>query len=239
VQTHYGYHHIFSVLIMLAIGCLLYASFRLPETRPTTVKLASWAQQRAVFQRLLRDPVVWVYGLLISGINGILFSYYAEAPFIFETHFGFSALAYGRLGLVIAAASLLGAVLVNWAVGHWSPVTVALFGLGVSCFAALGLVLAALANHPVGMMLGIFATFLGLNIALPTALNRALIGYEAVMGSASGWFSLGYYLGISALTYLMSRLHSGSILVLPLYLLGICVVLFQAYTWLYRHPTAP
>jgi len=239
VQTHYGYHHIFSVLIMLAIGCLLYASFRLPETRPTTVKLASWAQQRAVFQRLLRDPVVWVYGLLISGINGILFSYYAEAPFIFETHFGFSALAYGRLGLVIAAASLLGAVLVNWAVGHWSPVTVALFGLGVSCFAALGLVLAALANHPVGMMLGIFATFLGLNIALPTALNRALIGYEAVMGSASGWFSLGYYLGISALTYLMSRLHSGSILVLPLYLLGICVVLFLAYTWLYRHPTAP
>lgn len=233
VQTAWGYQNVFSVLIMMAIACCLYAGACLPETRPASVQMASWSQQRHVVKRLLRDPVVWIYGLLISGINGILFSYYAEAPFIFETHFGLSAVAYGSLGLLLAAASLGGALLVNWLVNFWSPMKIALSGLLLSSFAAVGLVIAAGLNHMPGMLLGIFIVFLGLNITLPNALNRALIGYESVMGSASGWFSLGYYLAVSALTYLMSWLHHGSIITLPIYMLGVCLVMGGAYAWLY------
>jgi len=237
VQTAWGYQNVFSVLILMAIAILLYAGWRLPETRPATVKVVSWQQQRLVVKQLLTDPVVWCYGLLISGINGILFSYYAEAPFIFEAHFGFTAIQYGSLGLLIAAASLLGALLVNWLINYWSPMTIALAGLLLSSVAAGGLVLAASSGHVVGLLVGIFAVFLGLNITLPNALNRALIGYESVMGSASGWFSLGYYLLVSALTYLMSWLHHGSIMTLPYYMLGICVVMSVTYGWLYwrRH----
>lgn len=234
VQTHFGYHHVFSVLVILAIACLFYAGARLPETRPTTVQVASWRQQAQVLKRLGTDPTVWVYGLLISGINGILFSYYAEAPFIFESHFGFSALAYGRLGLLLAAASLLGAILVNRLVTYWSSMQIALGGLGVSCLASLGLVATAHFALVPGMLSCIFLVFLGLNVTLPTALNRALIGYESVMGSASGWFSLAYYLAISALTYLMSWLHNGRITMLPIYILGVTLVMTGAYLGLYR-----
>lgn len=233
VQTVFGYRHVFSVLIMMAVAILLYAGYRLPETQPETVKVASWRQQSVVVSRLLHDPAVWCYGLLISGINGILFSYYAEAPFIFETHFGFSAVQYGSLGLVLAAASLLGALLVNWLVSYWSPMQVALSGLGLSLVATTGLVMAAVGNHVIGMLIGIFLAFLGLNITLPNALNRALIGYETVMGSASGWFSLGYYLLVSVLTYLMSWLHHGSIVTLPVYMLGVVVVMTVVYAGLY------
>lgn len=234
VQTSLGYRNVFAVLIGLAVACLLYAGMRLPETRPTTVRVASWGQQRQVVRRLLHDPVVWVYGLLISGINGILFSYYAEAPFIFETHFGFSALQYGSLGLLLAVASLGGALLVTWLVTYWSPRKVALAGLVFSCFAALGLVVAASLGSLWGLLVGIFCVFLGLNVTLPNALNRALIGYEDVMGSASGWFSLGYYLAVSGLTALMSWLHTGSILILPVYILGIVLAMALAYALLYR-----
>ncbi len=234
VQTMWGYHNVFSVLIMMAIACLLYAGARLPETRPTTVKVANWSQQKLVVKRLLSDPVVWTYGILISGINGILFSYYAEAPFIFEAHFGFSAVTYGSLGLLLAAASLGGALLVNWLVNYWSPMHIALGGLMLSSVAAVGLVVAASLNQVFGMLAGIFVVFLGLNVTLPNALNRALIGYESVMGSASGWFSLGYYLAVSALTYLMSWLHHGSITTLPAYILGICLVMSIVYGWLCR-----
>jgi len=162
-----------------------------------------------------------------------LFSYYAEAPFIFETHFGFSAVQYGSLGLVLAAASLLGALLVNWLVNYWSPMQVALSGLGLSLVAAVGLVMTAVGNHVIGMLIGIFLAFLGLNITLPNALNRALIGYETVMGSASGWFSLGYYLLVSVLTYLMSLLHHGSVVTLPVYMLGVVTVMTVVYAGLY------
>ena len=235
VQTHFGYRNVFSVLVTLAVAYLLYAGTRLPETRPATVRVASWAQQRQVVGRLVRDPNVWVYGLLISGINGLLFSYYAEAPFIFETHFGFSAVAYGSLGLLLAAASLGGALLVNWLVTFWAPTTIARNGLWLSVVAAGGLVVAATFHQLVGMLIGIFLVFLGLNITLPNALSRALIGYEAVMGSASGWFSLAYYLAVSALTYLMSWLHHGSITTLPWYMFGVTLVMALAYGWLGYH----
>lgn len=221
MQTYFGYRSVFGTLVVMAVAVGLYALSRLPETQPTTVATAP-VNQVAVVRRLLTDRVVWGYGLLIGGINGVLFSYYAEAPFIFMTHFGYSAVHYGWLGLILASASLLGAVLVNWLLNWWSPERVALVGLGVSVLASGGLVVAAYGQSARAMLVTIFLTFLGLNVTLPNALNRALIGYEDVMGSASGWFSLGYYLLVSGFTYGMSWLHNGTVQTLPWYMLVLC-----------------
>jgi hypothetical protein len=58
-------------------------------------------------------------------------------------------------------------------------------------------------------------------------LNRALIGFEPVIGTASGLLSFVYYLLISALTLLMSAMHDGTVLALPRYtlLVGVAMVL--------------
>ncbi|CAM3066561.1 multidrug effflux MFS transporter [Lactiplantibacillus plajomi] len=233
VESYLGYHHVFTVLVLMALACLGYATVCLPETRPETVRVADWGQQKRVIGRLVCDPVVWTYGLLISGINGILFSYYAEAPFIFEARFGFSAVQYGSLGLLLAAASLGGALLVSWLASFWDPMRIMFDGLLLSSLSAGGLIVAAYFGLVGPMLVSLFMVFLGLNITLPNALNRALVGYEAVMGSASGWFSLGYYLLVSGLTYLMSWLHNGSIVTLPAYILGICLTMSAVYGWLY------
>ncbi|WP_203640301.1 multidrug effflux MFS transporter [Levilactobacillus andaensis] len=233
VQTYLGYRSVFATLVAMAVAVGLYALSRLPETRPVQIATPS-VNQRKLVGRLLTDPVVWGYGILIGGINGILFSYYAEAPFIFMTHFGYSAVRYGWLGLVLASASLLGAVIVNAALNFWSPERVAVAGLLLSVVAGSGLLTAAIFQSALAMIGGIFLTFLGLNITLPNALNRALVGYEAVMGSASGWFSLGYYLLVSAVTYGMSCVHNGSIVTLPVYMLVISVVMLAVYVRLER-----
>lgn len=232
MQTLGGYPAVFGTLVVMASAVFSYSALRLPETRPRQGTPAT--RQWPIVKRLVSDPVVWGYGILIGGINGILFSYYAEAPFIFETHFNFSALAYGALGLSLAAASLGGALLVSRLLNRWTPEQIIVGGLLLSCGAALLLWLAAVLDLAWGMVGGFFLVFLGLNIALPNALNRALIGYEAVMGSASGWFSLGYYLLVSALTYGMGLLHSPSIQRLPLYCLVLCLVMVTAYGGLVR-----
>ncbi|MFD1549507.1 multidrug effflux MFS transporter [Levilactobacillus fuyuanensis] len=231
MQTYFGYRSVFATLVTMAVAVGLYALSCLPETQPRDGHLPQVHQWQVVC-RLLRDPIVWGYGLLIGGINGILFSYYAEAPFIFMTHFGYSAVQYGWLGLVLASASLLGALLVNRLLNFWTPEQVALRGLSFSVVASGGLILAAAWQQPVAMIAGIFLTFLGLNVTLPNALNRALIGYEEVMGSASGWFSLGYYLLVSALTYGMSWLHNGAIQTLPLYMAVLSVGMLLAFVGL-------
>ena len=228
VQSLVGYRQVFSTLIVMAGLILLYSGWRLPETQDLTAPTQA-SKQRTIVWRLLRDPVVWCYGILIGGINGILFSYYAEAPFIFETHFGFTAWQYGLLGLILAAASLLGALIVNRLLNQFQPEQLALAGLMLSVVASGGLVVAASLNQVGWLLVGIFSTFLGLNITLPNALNRALIGYEQVMGSASGWFSLGYYLLVSGLTYLMSWMHNGTIMILPWYFLDVSVVMLVGY----------
>lgn len=233
MQTISGYRGVFAALVTMAIVVGLLAQAGLPETRQLTTH-APIVKQRLVVQRLLTDSVVWGYGLLIGGINGALFSYYAEAPFIFMTHFGYSAVAYGWLGLVLAAASLLGALIVGRLLNRWTPEQVTGGGLIVSMVMSAGLVGAAALHQATLMIIGIFLTFLGFNITLPNALNRALVGYEQVMGSASGWFSLGYYLLVSAVTYGMSWWHNGAINRLPLYLLVLSLGMGLAFWWLIR-----
>ncbi|MFC6289063.1 multidrug effflux MFS transporter [Levilactobacillus angrenensis] len=228
MQTYFGYRSVFGTLVAMAVAVGLYALSRLPETQPTTVATTP-VNQIAVIRRLLTDRVVWGYGLLIGGINGVLFSYYAEAPFIFMTHFGYSAVQYGWLGLILASASLLGAVMVNWLL-HWvTPEQVALGGLLFSVVASGSLVIAAYVQSAGAMLVTIFLTFLGLNVTLPNALNRALVGYEDVMGSASGWFSLGYYLLVSGFTYGMSWLHNGAIETLPWYVSILCAGMLLSF----------
>lgn len=235
VQAWLGYRQVFSLLIIMATLILCYSIWRLPETRRMDcVSQVDTVAARATLAHLATDPVVWEYGFLIAGINGCLFSYYAEAPFIFETHFGFSSIQYGLLGLVLAGASLLGALIVTWRLPKMRPEHLILAGFGLSTVAASGLLLAAQLNRADWLIIGIFGTFLGLNIALPNCLNRALIGYEAIMGRASGWFSLAYYLGVSGLTYLMSWLHNGLIDRLPSYLLVLSALMLVSYAGLVK-----
>jgi hypothetical protein len=67
--------------------------------------------------------------------------------------------------------------------------------------------------------------FCGIYTALPIVLNRALIGFEDVIGTASGLLSFVYYLIISGLTTLMSVMHDGTVMALPRYVLLVTAVM--------------
>ena len=71
--------------------------------------------------------------------------------------------------------------------------------------------------------------FCGVYTALPLVLNRALIGFEDVVGTASGLLSFVYYPVISALTTLMSAMHDVTVLALPRYVLVVTVTMAGVY----------
>lgn len=62
---------------------------------------------KKIAKSIFTDKGFWIYGGLIGVINGIIFSYYSEAPFIFIDHFKFSIVEYGCIGLVVALGSFL------------------------------------------------------------------------------------------------------------------------------------
>ena len=227
LETYFGYRNVFSALIIMATLVLLYSYSRLPETRD--INNIQQVSLLKVTWRLLKDPVVWSYGILIGGINGILFGYYSEAPFIFMEHFGYSSVQYGSLGMTLALASLLGAILVNFLVKYLKSETIAIIGLTFSCLSGLLLLISLQFNQPYLLIIGFFLIFLGLNTTLPITLNLALKGYEDVIGSASGIFSFGYYLIVSFLTFLVSFIHNGTIWSLPIFILAVSVIMLLVY----------
>lgn len=220
VDQALGFRAVFFVLVVMSILLFIYTYLRLPET--TDISTRKRIAIYPVVKRILSSPKVLVFGLLIGGINGVLFSYYAEAPFIFIEHFHISPGLYGFLGIFVALASIIGAMISKRLVVNYKPEKVIHLGCYVMIAGAfLQLIVSILpfSNHVLfSSILGtIFILLLGAGIALPNCLSLALVSFQDVIGTAGAIFSLGYYLLVSLITSGMSLLHNGSLLIMPLY----------------------
>ncbi|MGE7674187.1 multidrug effflux MFS transporter [Lysinibacillus sp. NPDC094403] len=228
VDQALGFRAVFFVLVAMSILLFIYAYFRLPETTDKSMR-----KRIAIFpvvKRIISSPRVLVFGLLIGGINGVLFSYYAEAPFIFIDHFNLSPGLYGFLGIIVALASIIGAMISKRLVNNYQPEKVIHLGCFVMTVGALLLLIISSLPLPnivllTGILVTIFITLLGSGIALPNCLSLALVNFQDVSGTAGAIFSLGYYLLVSFITSGMSFLHNGSLPIMPLYFFILSMIL--------------
>lgn len=229
VDQALGFRAVFFVLVAMSILLFIFTYFRLPETTDKSTR-----KRTAIFpvvKRMISAPRVLVFGLLIGGINGVLFSYYAEAPFIFIDHFSLSPGLYGFLGIIVALASIIGAIISKRLVNKYKPEKVIHLGCLVMTVGALLLLIISTLPLPtivllIGMLVTIFITLLGSGIALPNCLSLALVNFQDVIGTAGAIFSLGYYLLVSCITSGMSVLHNGSLIIMPLYFFIVTMILF-------------
>lgn len=228
VDQALGFRAVFFVLVAMSMLLFIYTYLRLPETtdRSTRKRIAIIP----VVKRILSSPKVLVFGLLIGGINGLLFSYYAEAPFIFIEHFHISPGLYGFLGIFVALASIIGAMISKRLVINFKPEKVIHLGCYVMITGAiLQLIVSILpfSNYVLftSIIGTIFMMLLGAGIALPNCLSLALVSFQDVIGTAGAIFSLGYYLLVSLITSGMSLLHNGSLLTMPLYFVILTMIM--------------
>ncbi|MCM3039360.1 multidrug effflux MFS transporter [Paenibacillus motobuensis] len=225
IDQYLGFRAVFFALIIMSILLFLYAFLRLPET--TDVSTRTKVAVMPVIRRIVASPRVLVFGLLIGGINGVLFSYYAEAPFLFIEYFQMSPGVYGFLGIIVAMASVIGAMISKRLLTKYAPEKIIHRGCLIMTGGALLLTGASsLSMLPNVVMLlciliALFVMLLGSGIALPNCLSLALVSFHDVIGTAGAVFSLGYYLLVSLATWGMSLLHNGSLLTMPLYFLAI------------------
>ncbi|MEK4108451.1 multidrug effflux MFS transporter [Paenibacillus sp. FSL R10-2791] len=225
VDQAFGFRAVFFTLVMMSVLLFMYAFWKLPET--TDVSMRKKVAILPIVKKMLALPRVLVFGLLIGGINGILFSYYAEAPFIFIGHFQISPGVYGFLGIIVALASIVGAMISKRLLTLYAPEKIIHIGCLVMASGALLLTIASsLDSLPdmiviVCILITLFVLLMGAGIALPNCLSLALVQFQDVVGTAGAIFSLGYYLLVSLATWGMSALHNGSLLTMPIYFLGI------------------
>ncbi|MGE7613669.1 multidrug effflux MFS transporter [Paenibacillus sp. NPDC101420] len=225
VDQAFGFRAVFFTLVMMSVLLFVYAFWKLSET--TDVSARKKVAILPIVKRMLSLPRVLVFGLLIGGINGVLFSYYAEAPFIFIEHFNISPGVYGFLGIVVALASIVGAMMSKRLLSLYAAEKIIHIGCLVMTSGALLLtIVSSLVSLPnmmlmVCILITLFVMLMGAGIALPNCLSLALVNFQDVVGTAGAIFSLGYYLLVSLATWGMSALHNGSLLTMPIYFLGI------------------
>ncbi|MGF9908275.1 multidrug effflux MFS transporter [Brevibacillus porteri] len=228
VDQAFGYQAVFFTLIAMSLAIFAYAFVSLPETKTST---ASKINTLAVAKRLVTDKRIWAFGFLIGATNGILFSYYAEAPFIFIAFFGMTPGVFGFLGIFVALASVIGAMLSKKLLTKYPAENIILIGslvttLGAVCLTSFTLYGVSPSVFSMAIMVAsIFTLLLGIGIMIPNCLSLALVHYSDVLGTAGAIFGLGYYIVVSLITSGMSYFHNGSLVTMPLYFLLLAIIM--------------
>ena len=229
IGQYAGVRYVFLSLVLLGILAWVFTLRGLNETKPT-IQSHQQPSFRQVAYRMLRDKDLLIYASLIGIINGIIFSYYGEAPFIFINQLDFSTVGYGSLGFIIALASFTGALVGKHLLRKYHFRKVMFQGFGVMLAGSILFILTALGIEQwmcvtVLNLVGIFCIMAGIGIALPSCLSNALLNYKDCLGVAGAMLGLLYYLCVSILTEGMSLLHTGSAVVLPTYVAILTVLM--------------
>jgi Bcr/CflA subfamily drug resistance transporter len=230
-----GWRGNFAFLVGMGGCLLLYTWVKLPESRPSQhIQKKSFGQ---VAQQLLGDSRVFGYGILIGASNGIIFSYYAEAPFLFIELLHLTPVQYGLSGIIIAAASVLASWISHRLNGrefkHEKIIWIGCYLMALASFSlatlSYGRIFEDATTLHLSVLLGVVGLlFIGIGLVIPNALSQALTAYQQSLGTGGALFGLFYYVLIAGFTFLMSLLHNGTALPMPLYFLALVALMFFA-----------
>jgi DHA1 family bicyclomycin/chloramphenicol resistance-like MFS transporter len=176
-------------LVLAATGVLLVAAVALglPETLPRERRReAGLRRVLAGFGEPLHDR--WfvghalALGLAVSGV----FAYIAGSSFVLQDVYGLSprafALVFGVNGLGIIVCGQLNRLLLRWT----EPRRILLAGLGACAVAGVGVLVAIVADAPLGLVLApLFVGVATIGFVMPNATALALTNHPHVAGSAS------------------------------------------------------
>lgn len=217
----------FTFLLMLAIVLFAICMRQLRETRPATCSAHSRPSFFRTGKAMLKDTPILGHVLFITSCNGIIFGFFAEGPFLTINILKMTAYQYSLFGLLISAGTLISASFSYRLQGKRTPEQIINYGVGI---AALGtcilLSMAFYTQNILGLILGLFLTFFGAGLIIPNSLSIALQNYQTVAGTAGAIFGLLYYIGIAAMVGLVSWMHNGTALTLPIYFLIQVTTLF-------------
>ncbi|MBX9977000.1 MAG: MFS transporter, partial [Alphaproteobacteria bacterium] len=235
-----GWRGVFMALILFGMIVWMQTRTSLPETHPKHSR--SKGSILNVTKTLIKDPKVLVYGGIIGGLNGIVFSYYGEGSFFLIEMLGMSPFVYGISFILLAVSAAIGCHISKYHVSR--DVTLerlVMMGLGLCTSAMLIFTLCALSNiiHGNRPLTSISITlacmslfFAGMDIAKPSLLSKALDSYQHVIGTASSLFGFYYYLIIALITFIMATVRDGTLRAMPIFFLclsGMMIVIFKLF----------
>lgn len=222
ITQFYGFRIVFCVLVIMGMLLFYFSLKNLPETlnynqvNPSLFSVFSLAKQ------MLLDSNTIIFCLFIGLLNGMIFGYYSEAPGIFIDHFHFTQSQYGFMGCIVALSTMIGAWQSSRLLEKSNAILIIRKGIFLSLVSTLFWGITPLMqlnsiSELILYILGIFFLLVGIGMALPNCLSLALDNFPKTAGISGALLSLGYYLIVSICTFIVGIIHTGSLIVFPLF----------------------
>lgn len=235
ITQFYGFRIVFFVLVVMGMVLLYFSLKNLPETRAYHQTNLNLLNIFKIAKEMILDFHTITFGLLIGLFNGIIFSYYSEAPGIFIDKFHFTQSQYGFMGCLVASATMIGAWLSSKSLKRENAILTIRKGVFISFISTLFLMVTMFiplshTNELLAYILGVFFLLVGIGISLPNCLSLALVNFSKTVGTSGAILSLGYYLIVSLCTFIIGMMHTGSLLVFPVFC---SIILIIALSFIY------
>lgn len=231
---------IFLFLIAVAVGVIGIVYFFLPETLHHEHRLN--VSMVRLSKKMVQDKMIIGLGLLIAAVNGMRFSYFAEAPFYFMEILQMDPWWYTKSFIGISIAGVLAGMFCHRMHVRYSSyelmrmgICIALFFVGILLGFAMSAhwILYSSTLYIAVSLLCVVGAMFGLGIVTTIALPMALIDYRKVQGTASALFGFYYYLCTSVFNFGMGYLHNDTLLIMPLYFFMIIIsMIFVFYMFI-------
>jgi DHA1 family bicyclomycin/chloramphenicol resistance-like MFS transporter len=228
-----GWRGVFAFLIFCGVIVSMQSAVFLPETHPSHSRTRH--KVLSVLWELLRDPKVLIFGAMIGGLNGIMFSYYGEGSFYLIEMLGLSPFIYGLSFILLAGSAAMGCKISSILLKrHMDFNAIIMRGLLVylsACFVFMVCAITGIINGDqptlsITLTLGCMCVaYMGMDITKPSLLSHALEDYQHVAGTASSLFGFYYYLITALTTFIMASLRNGTLTMMPLYFFAVSVLM--------------
>lgn len=197
-----GVSAVFLFLGLFAALLIVLTLSQLPETMPHHQALSSLTR---IGKAMCKDFSIWRYAVLVAVYNILLFSYYLQAPFLFE-QLGYGSQEFGYSGIVLACGVFIGG-LVNTRLLQSNLEEDGILNVagGMALLGSLGVFFC---QNTLLFLVPMMLVVISFGSAIPNILSRALINYKEDAGKASALFGGLYYsllaIGLSVTGYVQN-----------------------------------
>jgi Bcr/CflA subfamily drug resistance transporter len=235
-----GWKSNFLILSFLVAGLFFLCLRFLHETCKQEDSHNRWKDLMGLSRQIFSNYKVLTFAILIALLNGIMFSYYSHAPFIFVNLLNLTEKQYGILGLLVALGVFIGSMLSVRLGKKWAPEKVIQFGSWGCFFSILLLNIhvffiyksSLVLTNILLIMFPMILFFLFFTVTIPSLLGTALQDFASRIGGASSIFGCIYYTFTAFFNFLMGVFDNKTVSIMPVYfiILSFSVVfLFTIY----------
>lgn len=235
-------HWSVNFLALIALGastCFLIIT-TLPETNLNRgAKRSLLSLYLQCFRQILKDKRLLGFAFLIGAVNGILFGYFAEAPFFFTEGLGLPVSSFGLISFFICIPLALGGAISRKLHSYKiSADNIIILGITIMCIGSVAFFLSeytqvisqkSLIPSVIQTIWWVGVVITGLAMIIPNCLSQALENYGNFAGTAASLFGFLYYLIVAGFTALMGSMHNGTLTPLPLFILNVSTAMLVVF----------